>query len=100
MLDTPPRSLVTNPNTASRPDFRYRTSLRFRTLCSGLLRVLSRNRQVRFVWRQAQQMQKWRKFLRSEYEMNESVMKDIGMTPEQIRAVLARRYAVRGTDFW
>ena len=45
-------------------------------------------------------MQKWRKFLRSEYEMNESVMKDIGMTPEQIRAVLARRYAVRGTDFW
>lgn len=75
-------------------------------LCLGiaraipLLRTLVRFRSLRWAWRRLRRARRWRKLRRSVYGMDERLMKDVGIPPEQIRKVLAQSYATNNLDFW
>ena len=53
-------------------------------------------RRLRRAWRRVRNRRKLRHAM---FDMDERLMKDIGLPAEQIRAVLARRYTSTGKDF-
>ena len=54
-------------------------------------------RRLRRAWRRLRNRQKLRHAMS---DIDERLMKDIGLPAEHIRAVLARRYTATDKDFW
>jgi uncharacterized protein YjiS (DUF1127 family) len=99
MLDKPSPPPPANEKTASQPRFRNQSSVYSGGGGTGLLRKLFPIRQLQRLWRSTERAYKARKLRRSIHDLDERLMKDVGIPPEQIRAVLARRYAWTDPDF-
>lgn len=67
---------------------------------AGLAYKLVQIRQLRAMWHRVQQARKRRRLRRAVSDMDERLMQDIGLPPEQIRIVLARRHTQKNDQLW